>query len=208
LANPTSISLTTLQNQYITIQSRYALLDNQARTEEAAYAADQAGSADLSGNTVTGVDISGGVAVSNNEFNIYSFAIRTTNIFVKYLWLILLIVFGLIGGSLMSNRAIGLSIAFRIYYLVYGSLLFPISYGLIIYQYFSSGMVDRPHFYALLAPLIPSDNMSLITKTIFFPFVYNTKSSGTKEGLARDNRLGISAPPPTPPLAKSPANNA
>ena len=73
------------------------------------------------------------------------------------------------GSSLASNAAINLPIQFRIYYMVYGFILFPVSLIQGIMNYFS----NKTLFYALWAPLITQRYHSNIYNMLLFPFVYN-----------------------------------
>ena len=84
----------------------------------------------------------------------------------------MLLALALFGGSLMSNRAILRSWGFRLYYFVYGTLLFPLSYFIAIKEYFMGGK-KLPKFFAILAPLVNKKNHMLVTNVLFFPFTYN-----------------------------------
>jgi hypothetical protein len=163
LKNPTNISLNTLQQDFITIQSQFNLINEQAKTAARHFNQNQ-------------VDAAATATPSDDSFNMYRFFNNILSIVTKYLVIIILIVLALLGGSLMSNRAIHQSISFRIYYMIYGSLLFPISYYIIANDFFTTGARVVPNFHALLAPLIPDDNLMAVTKVILFPFVYSQKN--------------------------------
>jgi len=62
------------------------------------------------------------------------------------------IILALIGSSIAANAiGPGLSIYYYIYYIIYGFLLFPVSIGMGLYNYYVKG--KRPMFYSVWAPI-------------------------------------------------------
>jgi len=79
-------------------------------------------------------------------------------------WLIILIL-GLVGGSLASNGAIALPPYMRFYYFIYGSILFPISYIFAIKNYIENKPLK---FHSVLAPLVEGTSVGLFSyKSLF-----------------------------------------
>jgi len=78
-----------------------------------------------------------------------------------------------LGGSLMSNRMVLKSWGFRLYYFVYGTILFPLSYFIAIKDYFIRDNGKFPKFYAILAPILNRKHHMAVTNVLFFPFVFN-----------------------------------
>lgn len=79
-------------------------------------------------------------------------------------WL-MIVILGLFGGSLASNAAINLPPYMRLYYFIYGTILFPVSYGFAIKNY----MEGKPlKFHASLAPLVEGTTSGLFSyKSLF-----------------------------------------
>ena len=79
-------------------------------------------------------------------------------------WLIIVIL-GLFGGSLASNAAIELPPYMRLYYFIYGTILFPVSYAFAIKNYMESKPLK---FHASLAPLVEGTTSGLFSyKSLF-----------------------------------------
>ena len=107
--------------------------------------------------------------------NTFSFSRLFTKIYNNTVYIIaffVILFLALLGSSLASNAAIDLPIAFRIYYMVYGFILFPISLLQGMYHY----MNNKKLFYALWAPLIKRKYHSVVYTILLFPFVYNDVS--------------------------------
>jgi hypothetical protein len=86
-----------------------------------------------------------------------------------YICLFILVLFlALLGSSLAANSAMNKPVAYRIYYMVYGFLLFPLSIILGIYNY----MNHKKLFYAIWAPLHTSFSHNKFLNVLLFPFIY------------------------------------
>ncbi len=160
--NP-STSLSTVSSAIPSITARFNVLNEQAITEAAQWQQQQLDDSRKSEEE----------QLADKTFNIYRLINNMKRVFVKYLWVFILAVVALLGGSLMSNRAIFKPWGFRFYYFVYGTLIFPLSYFIAIKHYFTSGDRHLPKFFAILAPLINEKNHMAVTKALFFPFIYS-----------------------------------
>ena len=79
-------------------------------------------------------------------------------------WL-MIVILGLVGGSLASNGAIALPPYMRFYYFIYGSILFPISYIFAIKNYIENKPLK---FHSVLAPLVEGTSVGLFSyKSLF-----------------------------------------
>jgi hypothetical protein len=160
IADPSTINLNNLTIDWFNIQQRYNLLNEQAKQEADYFVREQAKEAE---QQVT-------QAEEDKTFNIYRMFSRILETLRKYMFVLIIIAIALLGGSFMSNRAVNQSFLFRLYYLVYGTLLFPLSYYVVIQDFTVQGRL--PHMYAILAPLFESKNFMATTRTLLFPFMY------------------------------------
>ena len=101
-------------------------------------------------------------------FTISSFfaAIFKNTLYVCIFFLILFL--ALLGSSLAANAAINKPFAYRIYYMIYGFILFPLSIVLGIKNY----MGKKQLFYSLWAPLHTTFTSNKIFNILLFPFIY------------------------------------
>jgi hypothetical protein len=154
--------LSTVSAAIPSIQTRFNLLSQQANAEATQWTQDQADKAAADSQQQE----------DDKTFNIYRLMRNIKNILFKYIFYFILLAVALLGGSLMSNRAILRSWGFRLYYFVYGTLIFPLSYVIAIKDYYAGGK-KIPKFFAIFAPLINKKNHMLMTNVLFFPFAYN-----------------------------------
>lgn len=90
-----------------------------------------------------------------------------------------LLVFGLVflalwGGSISSNANFSRPWYFRLYYFIYGALLFPVSFVFALIRY-STG-TSGP-YYAILAPLIEGPLQNPLAAFFLAPFVYGNPNA-------------------------------
>lgn len=91
-----------------------------------------------------------------------------------YLFIFCIIVFlALLGSSLAANAAINQPLAFRIYYMIYGFILFPISIIMGIRNY----MAKKQLFHAIWAPLHETYSTNKYMNILLFPFIYSKPGS-------------------------------
>lgn len=90
---------------------------------------------------------------SDNSFNLTRFTGNLTQTAFNILFWSTLIVLALWGGSIASNHAIDKSFAIRLFYFIFGTLLFPISFAFALMRWIVGGFQGK--YYAILAPLIP-----------------------------------------------------
>jgi hypothetical protein len=76
----------------------------------------------------------------------------------------------LLGGSMSSNAAIQEPWYFRLYYFIFGSLLFPVSYIFAIMRYIKG---QGGAYHAILVPLVEEPVSKDWYRYIFYPFLYN-----------------------------------
>jgi len=160
--NP-STSLSTISSATPSITARFNYLNQEAITQAAEWQQDQ----------YTKANEIAAQQTADQSFNIYRLWETMKSVFIKYIWYIILVSVALLGGSLMSNRAIFRGWGFRLYYFVYGTIIFPLSYFIAIKDYFMRDDRHLPKFFAILAPLLNRKNHSAVTRVLFFPFVYN-----------------------------------
>jgi len=87
-----------------------------------------------------------------------------------YIIIFAIVVFlGFLGSSLASNAAITKPIAYRIYYMVYGFILFPIPIIQAIFRFFNKEKL----FYAIWAPLHKGYTNNPLMNLFLFPFIYS-----------------------------------
>jgi hypothetical protein len=160
LKDPGTITLDRLKDDWALLQTEFSTLEAQAKSEAAAFARQQATEAEAQ---VT-------QAEEDKTFNFYRLLERIKQTALKYIFVLIVFAIALFGGSLMSNRAVTQTLLFRIYYFVYGTLLFPLSYFVIITDFTVNGKL--PHMYAILAPIFESKNHMVTVRTLLFPFMY------------------------------------
>uniref|UniRef100_A0A6C0BBV1 Uncharacterized protein n=1 Tax=viral metagenome TaxID=1070528 RepID=A0A6C0BBV1_9ZZZZ len=93
-------------------------------------------------------------AQENKENKKFSFKRMMKRAWDHGKWWLLGITIGLLalwGGSISSNNAISEPVYMRFYYLIYGSLLFPVSFIFAIVRWFTG---VKGAYYAILAPLV------------------------------------------------------
>jgi len=189
--NP-STSLSTISAAIPTIQTRFNILSQQATAEATQWKQDQTNKAEM--------DLK--QQEEDKSFNIYRLMNTIKTVFIQYIFYFILLALALFGGSLMSNRAILRSWGFRLYYFVYGTLLFPLSYFIAVKEYYM-GDKNLPKFFAILAPLVNKKNHMLVTNVLFFPFTYNhpddiEEAEARKRGALAHSAVVSSDTPDTP----------
>jgi hypothetical protein len=107
-------------------------------------------------------------AVENRKFSITRLFQRAWDRFKWYFLIGILVILALWGGSMSSNAAIKEPVYIRLYYLIYGSLLFPVSYAFAIKRHYTG---EKGAYYAILAPLL-QEPVSRYIKYLFYPFIY------------------------------------
>ena len=146
----------------------------EARAKEQGLTVDKYKELDVSGN----VDISGHIinlsAKVTPKFTISSFFTSVFNNTLYICLFILILFMALLGSSLAANAAYDKPIAFRIYYMIYGFILFPISIIIGIYHYTQKKVL----FHAIWAPLHKSFSQNKLLNILLFPFIY-TPAGGT-----------------------------
>jgi hypothetical protein len=80
-----------------------------------------------------------------------------------------------LGSSLAANAAIYKPIPFRIYYMVYGFILFPVAIGFGIKHFFEKKQL----FYAFWAPLHKGFTSNPLLNLVLLPFIYSAQSEQT-----------------------------
>jgi len=91
-----------------------------------------------------------------------------------------LLALAFLGSSLAANAAIHEPIAFRIYYMVYGFILFPISIGFGINHFFQKKQL----FYAFWAPLHKGSTSNPLLNVLLLPFIYSAHDTHTVSHLS------------------------
>jgi hypothetical protein len=81
-----------------------------------------------------------------------------------------IVVLALWGGSISSNHAIKESLAIRVYYFIFGAILFPISFLFAFWRWIT-GESAKGKYHAILAPLVPLPTYWWIHVFLFF-FTY------------------------------------
>ena len=104
------------------------------------------------------------------EFSLNSFFkdIFNNTLYICLFFLVLFLCF--LGSSLAANAAIHKPFAYRIYYMVYGFILFPIP----LLQGISNVLMKKKLFYAVWAPLMKGFSSNPIYNLFLFPFVYSS----------------------------------
>ena len=88
-------------------------------------------------------------------------------------WWLLGITLGLLalwGGSISSNNAIAEPVYMRFYYLIYGSLLFPVSFVFAIMRWFTG---VKGSYYAILAPLVEGPIKNPFYASLLYMFTFD-----------------------------------
>ena len=115
-------------------------------------------------------------AAANKPYTINDFF---NTVFTNTLYLcifIAIMALALLGSSLAANSAYNKPFAFRIYYMIYGFLLFPVAIGMGIYNYTKG----KKLFHAIWAPLHETYiGKKTILNLFIFPFIY--KKPGTAD---------------------------
>jgi len=106
----------------------------------------------------------------NETFNPTRFTNNLLDIMKKSAFWIGLIILALWGGSMASNNAINESLAIRIFYFVYGTLLFPISYLFAMWRWMT-GESAKGKYHAFLAPIFQKPTTWFI-HVVLWPFTY------------------------------------
>ena len=82
------------------------------------------------------------------------------------------LILAFVGSSLAANAAIHKAFPFRIYYMVYGFILFPISIAFGIKHFFQKKQL----FYAIWAPLHKGYTSNPLYNLLLIPFIYSAHS--------------------------------
>lgn len=106
----------------------------------------------------------------NATFNPTRFTTNLWDTIKKSTFWIGLGIVALWGGSIASNHAINENLAIRVYYFIFGTLLFPISF-LFAFWRWMTGEAAKGKYHAILAPLIQKPTYLWI-HAIFWPFTY------------------------------------
>ena len=91
--------------------------------------------------------------IENIKFDPSRFTKNLSQTTLNVLFWLGLIVLALWGGSIASNHAIQETVGIRLFYFIYGGILFPISFMFAIWRWFT-GESKKGKYHALLAPLI------------------------------------------------------
>lgn len=106
-------------------------------------------------------------------------------VFSNTLYLLLFIValiLALIGSSIAANAiGPGLSIYYYIYYMLYGFLLFPVSIGMGVYNYYVKG--KRPMFYSIWAPIYKANYTGIFQYNLVSTNIVHYVSESTAKPL-------------------------
>jgi hypothetical protein len=110
--------------------------------------------------------------VENQTFDPLRFTKNlTSTMYTVAFWLVLLIL-ALWGGSISSNHAINEPLSMRLYYFIFGSILFPISFMFATWRWMT-GESQKGKYHALLAPLFQVPNYWWI-HVFLWPFTYKS----------------------------------
>jgi len=106
--------------------------------------------------------------IGEAEYNINEFfkTIFSTTMYIIIFATVLFL--GFLGSSLASNAVIDKPIAYRVYYMIYGFILFPIPIIQGILRYFNKEKL----FYAIWAPLHKGFTNNPLMNLLLFPFIY------------------------------------
>ena len=97
--------------------------------------------------------------IKDETFSISDFFKEVFSNSLYILLFVLIIVFGLLGSSLAANAAVDYPFAYKIYYMVYGFILFPVPIIQGIFNYLN----HKRLFYALWAPLFKGTSFGLFS---------------------------------------------
>lgn len=97
--------------------------------------------------------------IKNENFSITNFFNEIFNNTLYLSLFALVIIFGLLGSSLAANAAIDRPFYYKIYYMIYGFILFPVPIIQAIFNYLNRKRL----FYALWAPLYKGTSFSLFS---------------------------------------------
>jgi hypothetical protein len=95
--------------------------------------------------------------IKNDNFSISDFFKEIFSNTLYIFLFVLVIVFGLLGSSLAANSAVDKPFYYKIYYMVYGFILFPVPIIQAIFNYLN----HKRLFYALWAPLFKGTGFGL-----------------------------------------------
>ena len=107
--------------------------------------------------------------IGSAEYDINQFfsTIFSTTMYIIIFTIVIFL--GFLGSSLASNASINNPIAYRIYYMIYGFILFPIPIIQSIFRFFNKEKL----FYALWAPLHKGYTNNALKNIFLFPFIYS-----------------------------------
>jgi hypothetical protein len=108
-------------------------------------------------------------AKENKVFSVSRLGKRMWDTSKWYLLVLGVVLIAVWGGSMASNAAIDKPWYLRLFYLVYGSVLFPISFIFAIWRKVTGKAGPN---YAILAPLIPLPTSNAYLQYGLFPFTY------------------------------------
>ncbi len=114
--------------------------------------------------------------IENQSFSFSRLVQRSWDSSKMYLLYIGILVLALWGGSISSNANVKKPLLMRIYYFLYGALLFPVSFAFAIYRYTTG---NSGPYYAVLAPLIEAPVSNDFIAVIMAPFIYNNPTKMT-----------------------------
>jgi len=112
--------------------------------------------------------------VENQTFSIKRFASRTWEKFKLYFLFIVIAILALWGGSMTSNAMFDLPLYMRVYYFIYGTLLFPIAFIFAILRYTNN---RGGQYHAIIAPFVEGPILNPVMAGILYPFTYVPKST-------------------------------
>ena len=138
--------------------------------------------------------------IAEAEYSINDFfnTIFSTTMYIIIFFVVLFL--GLLGSSLASNAMIDKPIAYRIYYMIYGFILFPIPLIQGIFRYFNKEKL----FYAIWAPLHKGYTNSSFYNLLLYPFIYTDIAAGQVSNFSASslvvNPLETLTTPPVAPV--------
>jgi hypothetical protein len=109
------------------------------------------------------------------KFRIDRFFKKIFDNFTYIIIFFIILFLAFLGSSLAANAAIYKPIPFRIYYMVYGFILFPVSILLGIKNFFDKKQL----FYAFWAPLHKGFSSNPVLNLVLLPFIYSAQSEET-----------------------------
>lgn len=140
--------------------------------------------------------------VANQTFSFTRLVGRIWTKFKMYFLYLMIAILALWGGSMSSNAMIEMPVYMRLYYFVYGTLLFPIAFVFALMRY-TSGSTGAYH--AILAPLIEGPILNPIMAGLLYPFTY-TAASTLVTPLPVSDVAGATALPEAAIIAKAQQN--